>query len=142
MRTEQLTLTDAEFAQLQQSAPDDGSGDSTGKRATALAHIYLARLHPGAETVQIPSGADIALRHHNEVFSYEIKGTRDSHIAPDKLKVSSLDSYNLLVAGAPLLRITAVFQRTPVVHTMLYGADFTLRPEPRWSLHLTNGRNA
>jgi len=32
---------------------------------------------------------------------------RDTHIAPQKLKVSGLGCYNLLVAGTPILRIAA-----------------------------------
>jgi len=47
MHSEPLTLSEAEFEQLQQSFPDDGSNRSVDRRAIALAHIYLGRRHPG-----------------------------------------------------------------------------------------------
>lgn len=136
MHTEPLTLTDVQFARLQRTAPDDGSGSAVDRRAIALAHIYLSRRHKGCERIPTPAGADLAVRHDGQAFTYEVKGTRGAHIAPQKLKVSSLQCYNSLVAGAPILRITGVFERTPTIHIMEHGRDFTLRPEPRWSLHL------
>jgi hypothetical protein len=137
MRTEPLTLSDEEFSELQRSTPDNGSGSAVGLRATQLARIYLARLYPCSEGAPVPPGADIALKHREQIISFEIKGTRDTRIAPGQLKVSSLHSYKSLIAGTPVLRITGVFERTPIIYTMLYGTDFTLRPEPRWSVHLT-----
>jgi hypothetical protein len=142
VHTELFTLSDTEFAQLQKSVPDDGSGSAVDRRAIALANIYLARRHPGCESTSAPAGADLAVRVGGEAFTYEVKGSRGSEIAPQKLKVSSLHCYNLLVAGTPILRIAGVFQRTPTVFIMQHGRDFTLRPEPRWSLHLVRARNA
>lgn len=136
MHTEPLTLSDAEFAQLEQSVPDDGSGNAVDRRAIAVAHLYLSRKYPGSDSVSAPLGADLAVRHRDEIISYEVKGTRGAHIAPQKLKVSSVHCYNLLVAGMPVLRIAGVFERAPLVSIMLHGIDFVLRPEPRWSLHL------
>src|SRR2546423_14607531 len=113
MHPEPITLTDADFEQLQQSTPDDGSGRAVDRRAIALAHIYLTRRHPACESIPAPAGADLAVRHDRQAFSYEVKGTPGTHIAPQKLKVSSLHCYNLLVAGTPIVRIAGVFDRTP-----------------------------
>ncbi|MFZ1219480.1 MAG: hypothetical protein WAO00_09310 [Chthoniobacterales bacterium] len=142
MQTEPLALSDTEFSQLQQSVPDNGSGNAVNMRAVALAQLFLTRRHIGFQPAPIPLGADVAVRHNDQVFSYEIKGTRDPGLAPQQLKVSSLHSYNLLVAGMPLLRIASVFDRIPTVFILQHGIDFSLRPEPRWSVHLVSTTKA
>lgn len=136
MDTEPVKLSDIEFSELQRSTPDNGSGNAVDRRAIALAYIYLARRHPGSERIPPPAGADIGLKHGNAVISYEVKGTRGVDIGSGKLRVSSLHCYNSLVAGTPVLRISGVFERTPVIRVMHYGTDFILRPEPRWTLSL------
>ena len=75
------------------------------------------------------------------VFLVYISG-RGTHIATQKLKVSSLRYYNLLVAGTPILRITGVFERYTHGFIMEHGGDFVLRPEPGWSLRPVSRANA
>ncbi len=136
MQSEPLTLSETEFAQVQQSFPDNGSNRAVDRRAIALARIYLARRHPGCEHITALAGVDLTVRLCETTFSYEVKGSRGTGIAPPKLKVSSQRCHDSLVAGTPMLRIAGVFDRTPIVYIMQHGRDFVLRPEPRWSLHL------
>lgn len=140
MDTTPLPLTDTEFAQLELTVPDDGSGHAVQRRAEALAHIFLARMHAEPKFVRPPRGADIAVSQGGGIITYEIKGTRDTELAWQKLKVSSTHSHGVLIAGTPILRITGVFRQIPIIHTMHHGVDFTLLVEPRWSVHSTDGQ--
>ena len=56
---------------------------------------------------------------------FKIKGTADSDIAWQQLKVSSKSRHALLTSGlASVLRVTDVFGREPVVHELRHGRDF------------------
>ena len=80
-------------------------------------------------------GADLRVTIDGKTERIEVKGTKDSDIAWQKLKVSSKKSYDALVSGeAAIYRVVDVDSADPRVHILIYGEDFTLEPEPRWAV--------
>ena len=130
-----IPLSDAQWHQINEDHPDSGSSDAVRGRAEALARLYILLRYPGAEFVAPCKGADMAIQYQDAKINFEVKGTRSNGIDWQRLKVSSPHSYGLLVSGIPMLRISSVFSRVPVVHTLVYPQDFRLQEEPRWSVH-------
>jgi hypothetical protein len=63
----------------------------------------------------------------------EVKGTKSADIAWQQLKVSSQHSRDLLAEkGAPVYRVTGVFEQSPSIYVLVHGLDFSLVHEPRW----------
>ena len=116
MDTFRIKLTTAEFSELNQRFPSShGSGD-IGKRAVEIVRYHFKTQHPGCRFVETPTGADLAVLPVGAAMPMvlEIKGTADSDIAWQKLKVSSKSSHALLTSGlASVLRVTDVFGREP-----------------------------
>jgi hypothetical protein len=134
MERTSLTINTPQWNLLQERCPDDGSSRAVGHRAEALAIIHIKRTYAGSQRVERAKGADLTFIWKDKKMSFEIKGTRGSTLAWAKIKVSGTDSFELLRLGAPLLRITNVFERQPVVHSLTNEKDFILRKEPRWSV--------
>jgi len=120
---------------LKRKHPDDGSSSAVGRRAVALATLYLNSRYVGCERIASDKGADLAVVYRRRKLNFEVKGTRVAGVSWSKLKVSSVHSHRLLVGGMQLLRITLVFGRKPIIYVLEYPNDFELRKEPRWSLH-------
>lgn len=80
-------------------------------------------------------GVDLRVTIDGKTERIEVKGTKDSDIAWQKLKVSSKKSHDALVSGdATIYRVVDVDSANPRVHILIYGEDFTLEPEPRWAV--------
>ena len=80
-------------------------------------------------------GVDLRVTIDGNTERIEVKGTKDSDIAWQKLKVSSKKSHDALVKGdATIYRVVDVDSADPRVHILIYGEDFTLEPEPRWAV--------
>lgn len=80
-------------------------------------------------------GADLRVTIDGNTERIEVKGTKDSEIAWQKLKVSSKKSHDALVSGdASIYRVVDVDSADPRVYILIYGEDFTLEPETRWAV--------
>lgn len=137
MEQELFELSDLEFEQLNTEYPRGKGSGQIGKRSEAIIKYYFRRNYLGCEFRNPSNGADLEV-----VFSpdrpslfLEVKGTEDSNIAWQKLKVSSTHSWRMLVEEkVPLYRVTNVFEKIPEIYVLKYGEDFDLEPEPRWSI--------
>ena len=136
-----VKLSPEESAELDRLFPPSPGSSDIGKRAVAIAEIYFRRKDPHCKFVDPPRGADLAvvLEMDGRKF-FEVKGTADSDIAWQKLKVSSQSSHDLLKEGsASVLRVTDVFGAVPVVYELRCGQHFQLEPEPRWTFKPVHG---
>jgi hypothetical protein len=71
----------------------------------------------------------------------EVKGTASLGVAWQQLKVSSQNSWRLLVEERiPVYRVSDVSGRSSTLYVLLYGQDFFLEQEARWTFKLM--RNA
>jgi len=85
------------------------------------------------------NGADLWVTTNGTTEAYEIKGTVDRDISWSKLKVSSRNCHDALVAGMTLIRVTGIGEAKMQLHFMKYGKDFSLVSEPRWSVKPIKG---
>ena len=136
MRSFRVQLPPSEKADLDSHYPPSPGSSDIGKRAVAIMKYDFRVASPGCAFVEPPKGGDLAVlepgTHQPRVF--EVKGTSDTGIAWQKLKVSSKHSHALLVSGeASVLRVTEVFSDQPFVYEMHHGEDFILKPEDRWT---------
>lgn len=106
-------------------------------RAEEIVKIYFRRIDPKCNFSRPRNGADLEVLFSNgqDRLVLEIKGTEASTVAWQKLKVSSKHSWRHLVEERiPLYRVTSVFGKSPSIIELLHDRDFTLEPEPRWSI--------
>jgi hypothetical protein len=136
MESFRITLSPAQFAELNECFPVSQGSAQIGKRAVELIKIHFVGRDPDCKFVPAKRGADLAVVvGESPARQFEVKGTSGSEIAWQKLKVSSKPSYDLLTSGeATVLRVTNVFGQEPVVHELKCGRDFRLDHEPRWSV--------
>ena len=111
-------------------------GLSTEQKALNIVRALLKDKY--GEDVEIEEdrdGVDLRVTIDGKTERIEVKGTKDSDIAWQKLKVSSQKSHDALVNGdATIYRVVDVDSADPRVHILIYGEDFTLEPEPRWAV--------
>jgi hypothetical protein len=113
--------------------PGDGSG-LIGRRAEAIVKIHFRRSDVHCSFPPCPPGADLQVNLAGaEPLSIEIKGTAARQLSWQQLKVSSSMSYKLICEGLPVYRVCGVFDQTPEIYVLRYGADFTLESEARWT---------
>jgi hypothetical protein len=89
---------------------------------------------PNAKFAIGKDGADLEVKMKGKTECFEIKGTEDKSLAWAKLKVSSQSSYNSLVNGMVLIRVTGIGTTEVKLHFMKYNEDFTIVPEIRYAL--------
>ncbi len=130
-----IRLDDAQWVQIEKDHSDSGSSAAVKARAEALARIHIHASYSDFEFDVPDQGADMAILYKCKKINFEVKGTRSTGIDWQRLKVSSIHSYKLLVSGIPMLRISSVFSRFPDVYTLSFPDDFRLKEEPRWSVH-------
>lgn len=109
---------------------------STEQKALNIVRAFLKDKY-GEDVVieEDRDGADLRVTIDGRTERIEVKGTADSTIAWEKLKVSSQRSHDALVRGdASIYRVVDVDSADPRVHILIYGEDFTLEPEPRWAV--------
>jgi hypothetical protein len=131
-------LLDHEHEKLNTDYPPEKGSALIGNRAEAIVKLYFFRKDVNCRFVIPEKGADLKVEYSNDEPSVtlEVKGTEDTDIAFQKLRVSSEDSMRVLSEKRiPLYRVTDVFGRKPVIHILFYGADFDLTPEPRWRVN-------
>ena len=109
---------------------------STEQKALAIVCEHLKTVH-GADVIieEDMDGVDLRVTIDGKTERIEVKGTKDSDITWQKLKVSSKKCHDALVSGdAKIYRVVDVDSANPRVHILIYGEDFTLEPEPRWAI--------
>ena len=80
-------------------------------------------------------GADLKVSARGKSERIEVKGTESPTIAWQQLKVSSQKSYDALEnRDASMYRVVDVNGPRPRIYILTYGRDFTLEPEPRWTV--------
>ena len=111
-------------------------GLSTEQKAMNIVRALLKDKY--GEDVEIEEdrdGVDLRVTIDGKTERIEVKGTADSTIAWEKLKVSSQRSHDALVRGdASIYRVVDVDSANPRVYILTHGEDFTLEPEPRWAV--------
>src|SRR5215475_12751066 len=102
-----VKLDPEELLQLNGRFPRSRSSGDIGKRAVEIVKLHFRRSHPGCTFVTPERGADLAVvLEPTGPRQFEVKGTADSSIAWQQLKVSSKASYNLLTTcEASVLRV-------------------------------------
>lgn len=109
---------------------------STEQKAMNIVREHLKTVY-GEDVVieEDMDGVDLRVTIDGKTERIEVKGTKDSDIAWQKLKVSSKKSHDALVSGDALIyRVVDVGSANPRVYILIYGEDFTLEPEPRWAV--------
>jgi len=134
-------LSDLEYEQLNSKYPHGKGSGLIGFRSEEIIKLYFRRKYPDCKFSKPKNGADLEVIGLPNSFSYflEVKGTADSRIAWQKLKVSSEHSYKMLTEEKiPLYRVTSVFDQNLSIYILKYEEDFILEPEPRWSIKKKN----
>ena len=109
---------------------------STEQKAIAIVRGFLKTAY-GEDVVieEDRDGVDLRVTIDGKTERIEVKGTKDSDIAWEKLKVSSRKQHDALVSGdATIYRVVDVHSADPRVYVLIHGEDFTLEPEPRWAV--------
>lgn len=133
MTTINFKITRSQLSQLLKHSKD-GKNSDIGKMAVKMVTLYFKSLDSNAQVVPGKNGADIQVISKGTATNYEVKGTQDPKIAFSKLKVSSQPSYNALVGGMVLIRVTNIRSTDMKIHFLKHGVDFTLMKEPRWAV--------
>jgi hypothetical protein len=127
-------LSNNDFIRLQELYPNKGKNGDIAKIAVEIVKLYFKSINSNAVFKKAQVGGDILVSLDGVEIEYEIKGTEDNNLAFSKLKVSSLKSHDALVAGIELIRVTNIRKPNVILHFLKFGEDFTLHPEPRWSV--------
>jgi hypothetical protein len=135
MRKFTVSLSKSDFNSLNTRFPPTSKSSNVGDRAIQILRIYFLSLDGASAFREQVDDADLEVTNsHSEVQRMEVKGTADKGIAWQKLKVSGKPSHDALLAGMPLYRVTEVYAQEPTVYVLQHQEDFTMEPEPRWSI--------
>jgi len=134
MTTINFKLTNEQLNKLSVKFPNIGKNSHVGKLAVEIAKLYFQDKFVFPDFKENVNGIDLSVIYNGKQNDYEIKGTVDSNIAFNKLKVSSQACHDKLVDGQTLLRICSIGKQEVIMHFMKYNEDFTMIPEPRWSV--------
>ncbi len=134
MKVERFITTKEQQTVLSQNNSNLGKNADVGKIAVEIAKLYFKREYNSPSYIENNNGIDLTVSWGASVEEYEIKGTVDPNIAFSKLKVSSQRVHDKLVNGLTLLRVCNISKEEIVLHFMKYNEDFTMIPEPRWSV--------
>ena len=132
MKKININLTIEEFEYINSLYPKGGKSSTIGKRAVEIVKIHFLNKYPDCKFRDPKDGCDLEVLPQN--IKLEIKGTNDAGIAWNKLKVSSIHSYNQLMNNIPVYRVTNVFAQNPVMFILIFNLDFTMVQEDRWSI--------
>ena len=107
---------------------------SVAARAELIAQFYLKAKYANRdyEFLDPNPGADLTVRVGRKFYDFEVKGTADEDIALSKLKVSSCESYKLIVSGITVLRVMRTMTASPSVAELRFKKHFLLTEEARW----------
>lgn len=111
VKHEMFELSESDFSHLNSNFPPGRGSGLIGARSTEIVKIYFKSKNTNCKFRDPRNGADLeVILKGQEPFFLEIKGTEDANIAWQKIKVSSEQSYRMLVEeGTPIYRVTNVF---------------------------------
>lgn len=132
METINFKLNEIQFDHLNNNFPISKKSSLIGQRAVEILKFYFEEKYSGS-TFRVPNdGCDLEVLPLK--IKLEIKGTSSSEIAWSQLKVSGNPSYNQLLNGLPLYRVTNVYEKDVIFYIMKCSEDFEMVPEPRWRI--------
>jgi hypothetical protein len=134
MQSYEFSISETQLAALLALYPNTGKNSHVGNIAVKVVELYFLDRHSEATFNRGTKGADLEVNVNGEIGRYEIKGTIDQSISWSKLKVSSQDCYDGLMAGMTLIRVTSIGKTNMTLHFMKYGEDFTMEPEVRFAV--------
>lgn len=134
MESTLFKIPEEDFAILSQTYPNLGKNSHVGHFAVEAVKCYFLSLFPGAVFVTNKKGIDLEVNLNGKTTSYEIKGTASSDLAWGKLKVSGLASYNAIINGMEIIRVSNVGSQIVVLHFLKNDLHFTVHPEARWTI--------
>lgn len=111
-----------------------GKNSHIGNLAVKIAELYFLSLDSNAVFTLGKDGSDIEVNYLQKTEKFEVKGTADSNIAWNKLRVSSQACHDALLNGMSIIRITNVGKINPTIYILKHNEDFRLVPEARWRL--------
>lgn len=134
MISHNFQITEIQLQELLLANPNMGKNSHVGNLAVKIVELFYLSRYPNAVFVTGKKGADIEIFYDGKVEKFEVKGTADKNISWSKLKVSSQNCYECLVAGMTLIRVTGVGTISPKLHFLKYGNDFILVHEVRYAV--------
>lgn len=134
-----MTSFDFEISEQERIAlltkfPNLGKNSDVGKYSIEVVKMFFLSKDSTSSFSICKGGADLEVKQGNNSQQFEVKGTIDSEICFQKLKVSSQGCHDALINGIILIRVTNVGQLKMKMHFMKHGVDFLLVPEPRWAV--------
>lgn len=130
----EINIEEYEFSNLNSLYPPTVKSSNVGGRALALMKIHFRSIDPKCSFRENVEDCDLEITSQGKIIRIEVKGTADREVAWSKLKINSTASHRALLAGMPLYRVVGVYERNPAILVMKHGDDFTMVPEPRWSV--------
>jgi len=130
----EFALPPAQLEELQKKYWNQGKNSHIGDFAVEIAKLYFQSQDEEAICTIVKDGTDLEVCCKGAITRYEVKGTTDDDVAYQKLKVSSQASYDALVGGTTLVRVTSVGKAKVRLHFLQFGTDFDLIEEARWAV--------
>jgi len=135
MRTEAFTLSDEQLSVLTTRYPNRGKNSDIGKLAVEIVKLYFLSINIDTEfEIGGRNKPDICVILEDSISEYEVKGTESVDVSFNLLRVSSRFCYERLIKGMEMIRVTGIGRRQVGLHFLKYGEDFTMIPEPRWTV--------
>ena len=131
-----VPLQELQFLRTQYPRAEFKNNSEVGKLAVEVVKLYFRSLDPHASFDKIGKGSALKIEYAGNFEIFEIKGTTSKDFAEGQLKISSIKSYDGLVAGRRIIRVTNVWQQNVTLFFMKITEDFTLLQEPRWSIQI------
>lgn len=132
MEVIEFELSDDQFDDLRNHLTN-GKSSSVGKKAVEVAKMYFELQYPSCQIVDDTGSSFLTITSNENTFRVMVKGTEKDGISWSTLKVSSTFSYNEIISGVPVYRVTNVNGQKTIIYVLKHGDDFGLEPEPRWS---------
>jgi hypothetical protein len=135
MRIVEFTIPEDELKSLLAKHSKEGKNGDIAKITVEVVKLYFLSQDPNCQIFEGGRNQpDLTVTTKNSKFEYEIKGTEDADISYSKLKVSSNYCYQKLINGMEMIRVTNIRNNPVQIYFLKYGRDFTMKPEPRWSV--------
>lgn len=128
------TLSKSFFKAISKKFPNIGKNSHVGHLAVEIVQDYFNSNYKKVQFKNGAKGVDLRVTFNNKSHSFEIKGTASPNVDISKLRVSGRPSYDALIKGMILIRVTGVGTNAPTLHFLKHNRDFILTEEPRWAV--------
>jgi len=130
----EINIPESEFQRLNTLFPPTVKSSTVGNRAVELTKFHFRSIDPLCSFREKVEDCDLEITSNGQVQRIEIKGTAAANVAWSKLKINGTQSHTALLAGMLLYRVIRVYERNPAILVLRYPEDFSMNPEPRWSV--------